>query len=187
MRPMPVLCPGTAGTPPASYAREPRAQPPCRHILRVSALPAADSAPGAAMGTASACATPEPLHRLQPLLLDRAEMTSGNPNQTCQAPTARSATPGRGCHRPPRPTFAVTVQEHLKSAQDHPKVCTSTPNLSSAQWLAILHRLNDPLRHGIGNAPRQSPASSAERMADARTLTSSRHQEPGYLLCTQAR
>ena len=130
MRPMPVLCPGTAGTPPASYAREPRAQPPCRHILRVSALPAADSAPGAAMGTASACATPEPLHRLQPLLLDRAEMTSGNPNQTCQAPTARSATPGRGCHRPPRPTFAVTLQEHLNSTQDHQKVCTSPPNLS---------------------------------------------------------
>ena len=109
--------------------------------------------------------------------------------QTCPAPTARPATPGRGCHRPPRPTFAVTVQEHLKSAQNHPKVCTSTPNLSScsAQWLANLHRLNDPLRHGIGNAPRQSPASSAERMSDARTLTSSRHQEPWYLLCTQAR
>ena len=51
--------------------------------------------------------------------------------QTCPAPTARPATPGRGCHRPPRPTFAVTVQEHLNSTQDHQKVCTSPPNLSS--------------------------------------------------------
>jgi hypothetical protein len=42
--------------------------------------------------------------------------------QTCPAPTARPATPGRGCHRPPRPTFAVTVQEHLNSTQDHQKV-----------------------------------------------------------------
>ena len=89
------------------------------------------------MGTASAGATPQPLHRLQPLLLASTEMTSGNPNQTCPAPTARSATPGRGCHRPPRPIFAVTVQEHLNSARDHQKVCTSTPNLSSAsvEWI----------------------------------------------------
>ena len=42
--------------------------------------------------------------------------------QTCPALTARPATPGRGCHRPPRPTFAVTVQEHLNSTQDHQKV-----------------------------------------------------------------
>ena len=91
------------------------------------------------MGTASAGATPQPLHRLQPLLLASTEMTSGNPNQTCPAPTARSATPGRGCHRPPRPTFAVTVQEHLNSARDHQKVCTSTPKLSSA-FLMILPR-----------------------------------------------
>ena len=89
------------------------------------------------MGTASAGATPQPLHRLQPLLLASTKMTSGNPNQTCPAPTARSATPGRGCHRPPRPIFAVTVQEHLNSARDHQKVCTSTPNLSSAsvEWI----------------------------------------------------
>ena len=102
---------------------------------------APDSAPGAAMGTASTGDTPEPLHRLQPLLLASTEMTSGNPNQTCPAPTARSATPGRGCHRPPRPTFAVTVQEHLNSARDHQKVCTSTPNLS---------------RHFVGSVPSDS-------------------------------
>ena len=63
--------------------------------------------------------------------------------QTCPAPTARPATPGRGCHRPPRPTFAVTVQEHLNSARDHQKkfvppprnwpvhFSTSTPKLAS--------------------------------------------------------
>ena len=93
------------------------------------------------MGTASAGATPQPLHRLQPLLLASTEMTSGNPNQTCPAPTARSATPGRGCHRPPRPTFAVTVQEHLNSARDHQKVCTTPPNLS---------------RHFVGSVPSDS-------------------------------
>ena len=93
-----------------------------RHIVRVPTLPAQNSAPGAAMGTTSASATPEPLHRLQPLSLAHTEMTSGNPNQTCPAPTARPATPGRGCHRSPRPTFAVTVQEHLNSTQDHQKV-----------------------------------------------------------------
>ena len=115
----------------AFYAREPRAPPPRRHIFRVPAPPAADSVPDTAMGADSAGATSEPLHRLQPLLLARTELTSGDPNHTRPAPTARSATPGRGCHRPPRPTFAVTVQEHLNSTQDHQKVCTSTPSLSS--------------------------------------------------------
>ena len=61
--------------------------------------------------------------------------------QPCPAPTARPATPGRGCHRPPRPTFAVTVQEHLNSTRDHQKVCTSTPNLS---------------RHFVGSVPSDS-------------------------------
>ena len=79
------------------------------------------------------CTLSEPLHRLQPLLLASTKMTSGNPNQTCPAPTARPATPGWGCHRPPRPTFAVTVQEHLNSTQDHRKVCTSTPKLSALE------------------------------------------------------
>ena len=93
------------------------------------------------MGTDSAGATPQTLHRLHPLLLASTEMTSGNPNQTCPAPTARSATPGQGCHRPPRPTFAVTVQEHLNSARDHQKVCTTPPNLS---------------RHFVGSVPSDS-------------------------------
>ena len=51
--------------------------------------------------------------------------------QTCPAPTARPATEGRGCPRPPRPTFSVAAREHLKSTQDHQKVCTSTPNPES--------------------------------------------------------
>ena len=93
------------------------------------------------MGFTFTDVTPQPLHRLQPLLLASTEMTSGNPNQTCPAPTARSATPGQGCHRPPRPTFAVTVQEHLNSARDHQKVCTTPPNLS---------------RHFVGSVPSDS-------------------------------
>ena len=117
----------------AAYARAPQAANPSRNTLHCHALTAPDSAPGAAMGTAlGATATPKPLHRLKPLLLARTGMAPGHHKQTCPALAARScyrsATPGRGCHRRPRPTFSVAVQEHLNHpAQDHHKVHFSTP------------------------------------------------------------
>ena len=77
--------------------------------------------------------TTAPIETVEPLLLARTGMAPGHPKQTCPAPAARScyrsATPGRGCHRPPRPTFSVAVQEHLNqtsSAQDHHKIHFST-------------------------------------------------------------
>ena len=62
--------------------------------------------------------------------------------QTCPAPTARPEMPGRGCHRPPRPTFAVTVQEHLNTTQDHQKVCISTPSLSTVFVVEELRKIS---------------------------------------------
>ena len=85
----------------AFYAREPRAPPPRRHIFRVPAPPAADSvqtpqwAPPPRAGHVRTSAP------IATVLRARTELTSGDPNHTRPAPTARSATPGRGCHHPP--------------------------------------------------------------------------------------
>ena len=120
----------------AAYARAPQAANPSRNTLHCHALTAPDSAPGAAMGTAlGATATPKPLHRLKPLLLARTGMAPGHHKQTCPALAARScyrsATPGRGCHRPPRPTFSVAVQEHLNRPKTITKSTFQPPHLSA--------------------------------------------------------